>query len=830
MVALLCWTADQSQTTPSDLAPRQARRPGQALVKNGLQTASRGFLIGLHSLGDFSIVRALTNTLGGDNQLVFRDLPVVFWAPPVAWNLDDARNLLLAWGLPIRFIEPNFTRQRLALPNDPELSSQWGVRNTGASINVPGVGNVETAAGMDLNLEAAWDLVTDSTEVIVAVIDDSLDAAHPDLKDLIWLNAGELSGNAAPQVSLGGACTTWSGSSPDLNGDGVFNIQDYACDSRVLISAGVAKADAYLDPTDLLGDGDFADGVDDDGNGIDDDLFGVRFVDGEASNDPQALAGTQDGHGTAVAGCIGAMTNNGSGIAGVNWRVRLLPIAFDFALASELAAFQYAIDQGAQIVNASWGGPEESIGELDGVLSLANKNILLVAAAGNEDTNNDRWVFYPSGMTLSNVLAVAALAPTGRQTDWTQYGQTRVDVAAPGEHVMTTMPLNTAAQYSASEDANALYDYISGTSFASPYAAGVAALVKAAHPSASAAEIKARLLKQPTPVSHSVGYTATDGLLNAEAAILATTSPVLLVSAVNFDDGDDNELDAGDSGELRLHLQNLWQAAGLVTAALLAASPSITIVDANAYYGPLAADQVAAPISGFTIEIADALPAYSVAYVTAAVYADHVTYVRQLRLEIAQLVDGVTVLNTISRHPQDDDHVYHINVPAETTRLQVDADSLADIDLIVWHGGDAITSGVSAQYSQGLDGEEQVIVPNPEPGIWYAHVVNYWAIQFGHGVAKNRSYQISAALTLANIDTEPPPPASGSQSDDAPEPSDAEPSPDTTTPTPPRPVITGLVGGGGGCSASGQAGSPLAAAFYCLLMGLARRLHRRAAA
>lgn len=790
-----------------------------------LDTQAPGVIIGLRQLAHLPAVQTMASQLGIDVQLVLRTLPVVYLAAPESLDLTWLIERLNDFGIEPAFVERNLTRRRTLVPSDPELTKQWGLRNSGATLNVPGVGNVSAKSGADLNLEAAWDITTGSADIVVAIVDDSLDAGHPDLKDLIWLNPGELTGTAAPRADiLDEPCPSWTRPWPDINGDGVFNIQDFACDSRVNIADSASpKSDGFLDPTDLIANPAFANGVDDDGNGIVDDLYGVRFEAGVGTNDPATRPDSDDGHGTAVAGCVGAMSDNGIGIAGPSWRVRLMPIAFDLGLASELAAFQYAIDMGAKIVNASWGGSEETLSEYAGVQALAEAGILLVAAAGNWDTSNDWYVYYPSGIDLPNVVAVAASAPGGTMTDWTQFGQTRVDFAAPGEFAMTTMPLLNADFYGAAGE-DELYDFISGTSFSSPYIAGVAALVAAAHPAASPLELRARLVASTRPLDGSHGYSSTDGMPDAAAALTMAAAPVMIVSEMRFLDGNDDEFDRGEIGQLELRLENLWESANDVTAVLSTDDAAIVVISDMATYDAIDNGESAWPISGFTLQIAADIPDYYVAQVTATIYADAVSASRRLRLEIAALQNLTLLSETISRHPQDDVHVYHIDVSAGAIDLRVRTFADTDIDLIVWTGGRAITSGVESYFSESGSGNETILVPNPTAGVWYAHVFNY-------DLVPNTPYQVDARIRFS---TATPPNDTGSThvSRDQPETDIEPPPPDDESPPEPEPIVASLQprAGGGlfGCSAGGSAGGraawqPLFWEFAILALLLRRR-------
>lgn len=232
----------------------------------------------------------------------------------------------------------------------------------------------------------AWDITRGNPEVIVAVIDTGVDYRHPDLKDNIWTNTTELNGMP---------------------------------------------------------------GEDDDGDGYIDDVRGWDFV-GNDTNNPQADADPMDvyGHGTHLAGIIAAGGNNGLGIAGINWQVKIMalkvqadyePYFEDFAI---IQAIQYAIAKGAKIINCSFGGGARSDNEENAFIALKNAGILAVCAAGNDGWNTDLagQENYPSGYNLENIISVAASDENDNLATFSNYGLTSVDVMAPGVNIYSTVP------------------------------------------------------------------------------------------------------------------------------------------------------------------------------------------------------------------------------------------------------------------------------------------------------------------------------------------------------------------------------------------------------
>jgi len=252
-------------------------------------------------------------------------------------------------------------------------------------------------------------------------------------------------------------------------------------------------------------------GIDDDGNGYVDDVRGWDFYDDDADPDDTS------GHGTHTAGTIGAVGDNGIGVAGVAWRCRLMPLRFlgpqGGYTSDAVLALQYAVQNGARISNNSWGGGGYSQILHDAIDASRSAGHLFCAAAGNNGANIDASPFYPASYALPNVISVAATDNDGARASFSNYGVGSVDLGAPGVQIASTYP-------------GSAYVYMSGTSMATPHVAGVAALLLARNPGWTGEQVRDRILATVRPAASMTGVTASGGILDAAAA-LGVPPPVL---------------------------------------------------------------------------------------------------------------------------------------------------------------------------------------------------------------------------------------------------------------------------------------------------------------
>lgn len=225
------------------------------------------------------------------------------------------------------------------------------------------------------------------------------------------------------------------------------------------------------------------------------------------------------GHGTRVTGIIGAKANNSIKACGVAWNnnIEIMPLKFmrqdgsgtTGYTSDAIEAINYAVNNGAKIINASWGFDSYSRSLEDAINYARSRGVLFVCSAGNNSTNNDEVAHYPSNYKIDNVIAVAAMNRYGELASFSNYGYYSVHVAAPGSS-LTTTDLN-----------NAITSYASGTSFASPFVAGIAAMVFSENPSIGYSEVKSRIIQGSIiEESYSEELNMSGGCVNAYNALM----------------------------------------------------------------------------------------------------------------------------------------------------------------------------------------------------------------------------------------------------------------------------------------------------------------------
>lgn len=327
------------------------------------------------------------------------------------------------------------------LMKNPEVEYAVPVFNRYTTDFTPNDPDISKQWHIDANTKKAWDITKGSAEVIIAIVDSGTDWQHPDLLSNIYINPNEIPGN----------------------------------------------------------------GIDDDNNGYIDDVNGWDFIGNiefqqainrqwRPDNDPKPVF-TSNNHGTHVAGCASAATNNAVGVASIGFNTKLMPIKcgmdnwnsqINRGIFRGYEALVYAAENGAHIINCSWGGLGFNPAEQEIINSIVDMGVLIVASAGNATENIDEVSFYPTG--YNNILSVGSVQSNSRRSSFTNYG-IRTDVYAPGTNIYATLPSNK-------------YGNMSGTSMAGPVAAGLAGLVKALHPNWTPHQIMAQLRSTTDPVAN----------------------------------------------------------------------------------------------------------------------------------------------------------------------------------------------------------------------------------------------------------------------------------------------------------------------------------------
>ncbi len=337
-----------------------------------------------------------------------------------------------------------------------------------------------------------WKVGNNSVEAAVAALEANPNVEYAEPNYLLYAletptdpRFGDLWGlNNTGQLDDGGNAGT-----PDADIDAVEAWDVFTGSSSVVVAVidtGVdythpdLAANAWSNPGEIAGNG-----IDDDSNGFIDDIHGWDFANGD--NDPM----DDNDHGTHCSGTIGGVANNGIGVAGVNWNVKIMGCKFltsggSGSTANAISCIEYATLMGVDVMSNSWGG-----GGYDAALEAAIQaayaaDIFFVAAAGNSGQDNDVTANYPSNYNVNNVIAVMATNNRDQRVvepGWwsSSYGATTVDIAAPGLYIWSTTPGNT-------------YQNFSGTSMATPHVAGAMAMLRGRFPSISVDDGKALLM------------------------------------------------------------------------------------------------------------------------------------------------------------------------------------------------------------------------------------------------------------------------------------------------------------------------------------------------
>ena len=350
--------------------------------------------------------------------------------------------------------------------------------------------------------------VTSATSKLAAL--PGVQSAQPDYKIQIertpndpsftsqWAfnNTGQNGGTAGADIRLPAAWNVSTGT-----GNTIVAVIDTGIDYRHPDLA----PNLWQNPGEIPGNG-----IDDDGNGFVDDRIGANFVDN--NGDPYDT----NSHGTHVAGIIGAKGGNAIGVAGIDWNVRIMALKFigpNGGFTSDaVRAMNYAVTNGAKIINNSWGGGGYDAATSAAIVRARNAGVIVVNAAGNNGSDNDQSAFYPANyITQSdNVITVAATDSQDKLSSYSNFGRTTVTLGAPGTDILSTLPNNRYGSYS-------------GTSMATPMVSGALALLWDQHPTWNYQQIIAKLKSSVDVLPSLTGKTITGGRLNVAKLLDAPT-------------------------------------------------------------------------------------------------------------------------------------------------------------------------------------------------------------------------------------------------------------------------------------------------------------------
>jgi subtilisin family serine protease len=439
----------------------------------------------------------------------------------------------------VEYAEFNYIVSIDSTPNDPYYSVQWALNNMGQDYPISGGLSESGTLGSDIDAPEAWDIVSVGTEVIVAVVDSGVDYNHSDLGPRMWSNTAEIAGN----------------------------------------------------------------GIDDDGNGFIDDIYGYDFV--NKDSDPI----DDNGHGTHCSGIIAADPNNGIDISGLCHSTKIMGLKFlgsdgTGSTADAVEALYYATDNGADVMSNSWGGSNFSQTMQDAINYGYSQGVIMLASAGNDNSSS---IYYPA--CYDHIVSVAAVDSSDLKASFSNYGSW-VDVSAPGVNILSLRAQGTdiylgSIGYTPGDrfipygDPNATMYIASGTSMACPYTVGLAALILSKNPAWGESMVIGQILGTSDDInSLNLSYSGMlgAGRINAYKALTMPPQPSLVSKGFTvYDDLTENRvnggLDPGETVELSIALKNVWADAANVNATLSTTDPLVTINKNTAAYGDINSGQ-----------------------------------------------------------------------------------------------------------------------------------------------------------------------------------------------------------------------------------------------
>ncbi len=359
----------------------------------------------------------------------------------------------------VKYAEANTIRHPLTIPNDSFFFHQWSLNNTGQTFQSSQGTNISGTADADIDAAEAWDIENPANqEIIVAVIDTGARFSHEDLTANMWDGTTCKDEN---NVAIPGGCPNhgWDFKGDDINSD------DNPDDTSFL----------YCTEYD---------------------------TDGETCLTEEEISG----HGTFISGVIGGVHNNAKGISGISSKnkIKVMPIRFALDTFTEIQAISFAKNNGAKIINASYGGSEFSQLEKDAIDAFPG---IFVAAAGNDGINNETAHFYPSDYDSSNIISVTSTDQDDSLSYFSNFGNISIDIAAPGQNIASTHV-----------SSNSAYGVGDGTSFAAPFVSASTALVYSVNPLLSQTEAKNIILNSGDTLPALANITVTGKRLNLNNA------------------------------------------------------------------------------------------------------------------------------------------------------------------------------------------------------------------------------------------------------------------------------------------------------------------------